>query len=714
MSGTRRWDIALVLLVGAAAFLLYADGAAIVHPTNTAWLMSGDPAGSWLGWQFFRLTPLLQWPLGANPDLGMELGSSIVFSDSVPLLAFAFKPIARWLPEAFQYFGVWLAACFLLQAWFGWKISELATRDRWSALTGAALFAIAPAMCLRLMGHYALVAHWLLLAGLYLYLRKATWLPAWLGLLAVATLVHAYLLAMCLGLFAADLLQRAWIGQRGRLRSVAGLGAALVMVGLLMWAAGYFMLGGVEGVGVGNAPFGGYHMNLQSPIDPDGLWSRLFPDRRGGPDDYEGFAYLGSGMLLLLLACPLLLMTERLPPAPVPLQAPIDNRRRLSSPGSLVPLLAAAAGFMVIALSNHVAMGEHELFSYTLPALVTPFTSSFRVSGRFAWPVYYLLYFAILHVVATRLPRRSARLLLAAALVFQVVDSVDSWRHMGQHLAGAPAWQSPMQSPAWDSLAAGHRRIRTVPPRNLAKDWIAIGEFASRHALATQAGSFARVGPAREALAQRQSGLALLVGPIDPDAIYVFEDDAYWRVVTSRRMPGFVGIVDGFRILAPRGCAGCLASTIAGQPSTGVQAGAADLLLGWSGREPWGTWSDGKVAYAAVGVPSSAVGDLQLEVNGPAFLAPSHPTQRIRVAINGHDLAELRYAQSMDDQPRRLRVPRNMVDAGPVAVVRFEFPDAISPAAAGVSADPRMLGLGLSTLRLVPVVANAPATSAAH
>lgn len=58
--------------------------------------MEGDPATHWLGWQFFRNSPLLQWPLGANPDYGMEIGSSIIFSDSIPLLAFIFKPLGAF------------------------------------------------------------------------------------------------------------------------------------------------------------------------------------------------------------------------------------------------------------------------------------------------------------------------------------------------------------------------------------------------------------------------------------------------------------------------------------------------------------------------------------------------------------------------------------------------------------------------------------------
>ena len=83
----------------------------------------------------------------------MELGSSIVFSDSIPLLALALKPFSAWLPASFQYFGAWIAACFVLQAWFGWKLLRLFVSDRWLALLGVAFFAISPVFAARLWGH---------------------------------------------------------------------------------------------------------------------------------------------------------------------------------------------------------------------------------------------------------------------------------------------------------------------------------------------------------------------------------------------------------------------------------------------------------------------------------------------------------------------------------------------------------------------------------
>uniref|UniRef100_UPI00258B0261 DUF6311 domain-containing protein n=1 Tax=uncultured Pseudomonas sp. TaxID=114707 RepID=UPI00258B0261 len=55
--------LALAALCGVLVFYRYTGGA-ILDPTRVGWLMAGDPAQHWLGWQFFRGTPLWQWPLG--------------------------------------------------------------------------------------------------------------------------------------------------------------------------------------------------------------------------------------------------------------------------------------------------------------------------------------------------------------------------------------------------------------------------------------------------------------------------------------------------------------------------------------------------------------------------------------------------------------------------------------------------------------------------
>ena len=191
------------VLMGSIAFVLVV-GPRAIRPDNIGWLWSSRPETSdtcqhFLGWQFFRNSPWVL-PPGANPDCGLEISSGILYSDSIPLLAFLFKPFARWLPESFQYFGLWIYLCFILQAWFAWKLVGAVSDSAVVRLCSVGLFLFAPPFLLRVYGHIALISHWTILSALYLNFFPNIFVKryAWPALIFVTALVHTYLLAMVL------------------------------------------------------------------------------------------------------------------------------------------------------------------------------------------------------------------------------------------------------------------------------------------------------------------------------------------------------------------------------------------------------------------------------------------------------------------------------------------------------------------------------------
>jgi hypothetical protein len=103
-------------------------GPTILNPENAAWLTDPDPATFLFGWRYFRAAPW-SWPPGLNPDYGLGVSSSIVYSDSIPLFALPLN-IVRSLWDIPQFAGIWLLACFVLQALFGWLLVGLASTDR--------------------------------------------------------------------------------------------------------------------------------------------------------------------------------------------------------------------------------------------------------------------------------------------------------------------------------------------------------------------------------------------------------------------------------------------------------------------------------------------------------------------------------------------------------------------------------------------------------
>ena len=86
-------------------------GPRALYPTNIGWLGHGDRAQHYLGWAFFRNADW-SFPIGANLDYGLDIGSAIIFSDSNPLLAFLFKPLSGLFTRAISIY--WFVVSYML------------------------------------------------------------------------------------------------------------------------------------------------------------------------------------------------------------------------------------------------------------------------------------------------------------------------------------------------------------------------------------------------------------------------------------------------------------------------------------------------------------------------------------------------------------------------------------------------------------------------
>ena len=80
----------LSLAIGLALFA-YIVGIEIVDFGNIYWLIDCpiicDAQQHLLGWLFFRETDILQFPLLKNTSFGLYTGSSLIYTDSLPIFA---------------------------------------------------------------------------------------------------------------------------------------------------------------------------------------------------------------------------------------------------------------------------------------------------------------------------------------------------------------------------------------------------------------------------------------------------------------------------------------------------------------------------------------------------------------------------------------------------------------------------------------------------
>ncbi len=127
---------------------------------------------------------------------------------------------------------------------------------------------------------------------------------------------------------------------------------------------------------------------------------------------------------------------------------------------------------------------------------------------------------------------------------------------------------------------------------------------------------------------------------------------------------------------------------------------AAMQVSGWSTSEPQFTWTEGNSAVLALRIPP-ADGAVALKVRASAFIKdPELPSQPVEVYVNDLKIADWQVSQ-VSEQTAAL--PQDLAKAGGLLTFSFRLPKAISPKEAGISADPRVLGLCVYEIALQKV-----------
>ena len=522
----RSWGAPLAAaLVGGLAMTICL-GPSLVDPSNIDWLMHADYRLHFLGWHLYRHGP---WtlPLGAAPLLIWPIGSSTGLTDSIPLAGFFFKLIDPLLPATFQFIGLWLVSCFALQGLFGALIVQLATPRASLQFLGGLLFILSPPLIYRIV-HAALTAHWLILCALWLALREDAAVPsrrlclAWATLAVLAAAIQPYILLMIVVLMLAAYLRQAVAAPRQILRIALHALVGVAAAGVTLWQSGSFMVRSEAGLAIGG--FGGWSANLLTFVMPTEASTRLSPGlfRYQHPGQYEGYAYLGAGTLLLAVVA----LIATLPRALAPASWRAFARR--------LPLVLALLFLAAMAVGPFITLGARTVFAYP-PAWWGPLTI-FRTHGRMIWPLFYAVVALVLYGV-TRLPPRAALALCIAGLSLQAYDLAAMARYVGD--ASTYGFRDPLQSGFWSTVAPRYQRLVLVPSNLCTRegfvDYTAFSLLAGRHGLAINAGLTARYDVDRAKSYCDELDLELRSGPKSAGSLYIVRPDL--RAAASRGIP---------------------------------------------------------------------------------------------------------------------------------------------------------------------------------
>lgn len=510
------------------AFAVYVVGVRVLNPFDISWL-GGDSATGYLGWKFFRQEEQLSFPLGWASKLGYPLGEPIAYLDSLPLVATIFWPFRHVLPTDFQYIGPWFVLCVVLQFYFGYRISKRLTGGHeLSALLGGLLFMTAPPFIWRALGHFPLASHWLILAAFDFYLSTARRMSraqmAAGGLLCfVAGGINPYITAMVLlVLFAAYLrwflaadeeLKQGRFASFSRAALGAGLSFGLAISALLIFG---FLRPGESGYA--GAGYKIYSMNLLAPIDPWDypglLWDRL----PISPNQYEGYNYLGLGIILLGLAAVVWrpsIITELF--------------KREAIAGWLI-----FAASLFFALSLKATAGSTVLYDIPVPDFVLNAFGAFRASGRLFWPAFYLILCCVIGAAYAAFGT-GVRTALLLALLVQMFDLRPL--HIGVRENWARTSSAAFtDDPIWQEVGRKHRHLIVIPAWQCSKDskdtpggfsgyWI-FGKLAADHGMTINSFYAGRNTPKQLEYFCETQPVGIERDGLGSDAAYVFNSAA--------------------------------------------------------------------------------------------------------------------------------------------------------------------------------------------
>ena len=482
----------------------------VLNPSNITWLLGGDSAEAYLGWEFFRSAPVTDFPLGASPNFGVGFSSSIVFSDSIPLLAIPLKFVLLGFGGSFQYFGFWILSCFILQVYFANRLIRLCTQQVPVRIVGALFFLFAPIFLYRLtfegFGHLSLLAHFLILWALLLNLDKRISNHQWYWLLSISILIHFYIFGIVFVLFASNFVTQ--IVQKDRPSFVDGckefFGPVFLSLAFFFLAGG-FMSNSAVSDSVQNFK---YNSSLTSFFDPqpglESSWSLFLPDIPNSAGSVEGFAFLGLATFITL---PLWFLGGKF-------------FYRFFRSGVFVVSTATIICFL-FALSPNISIANRSVFSYQVPELFNPILSAFRAGGRFVWPsVYLFLLISVCGIaeVTKRMPFRYW--VITSLLGLQLWDARDALTNTQERFV-EDSFQSVLINPIWTELGEKYQNLVTVPPLNNDPNWIDFALLAHKSGMTTNAAYVARTSDSKISSLQKQLQKRIENYDFLPSTLYV-------------------------------------------------------------------------------------------------------------------------------------------------------------------------------------------------
>ena len=458
-SSSFHKDRLILFLTGCAlgvACFLWVYGASVINPLYDAWLFNTDMdlKQHYIGWCHYRMSDW-HFPVGLIDTLSYPTSVSVIYTDSIPLVALIFKLFRNILPLRFQYFGMFGLFSFMLMGGISSQlIYELICEYTVSA-AASLVYILGFTVLQRMFYHTALGAQWIIVLALYIWVKRrkreytgflsSSLVYAMMGILCVG--IHTYYVPMVGSILLAASAERIIklnkdltnekspeiqvSGGRGGtvLCEIAGLAAFCIAGILTLYVFGGFY-GASSGYGEG---FGSFISNLNTFINPLYGSIVLRPMKLYYDWQYEGYGYLGIGVLI----CILIIIWGCI------YNIHIKSIAESEKPSSIIRAFMAGhsglcTGAVLLALDLLLAVlptmtfSDKKIIGIPMPQLIRNVFGIFRSNGRFIWvPVYLVMTGAIVYTYRILCPfilnlRKGKSILIKTMLLIMLLQVLDT------------------------------------------------------------------------------------------------------------------------------------------------------------------------------------------------------------------------------------------------------------------------------------------------
>lgn len=517
----QKLFILITCLIGGGWFL-FLYGIDVVDVTNDRWILgaNSDITQHYLGWRYYRMS---DWHLmfGLLDGITYPHSLSIIYMDVIPLFAVFFKILSPILPETFQYFGLYGFVSFMAQSCLAALLMDKMTGNKSLSILFGYFTLTYPVIYQRMFDHTALAGHWIIFLSIYVWYTKQKYASLkresirWGIVMSLAVFLHPYYIPMIVVMMCCSILEE-MIDGKWKVGCFSGLFAVMAAL-FWMYCLGAFYGEAVvtdEGLGV-------FSLNLNGYYNPQQL-GKLF---KSWPNQYaeqaEGFAYLGAGWLvaLLLTAFILLFVVRKV----------FTRKRKLA--------LFYMVIMTMLALSPVITWNGVILFRINYPESINKFLSIFRSSGRFGWPVAYMMMTGTFSVLVWFLKRREAVCLVICLIGLQLIDLYPYMKFRAYEVTQRNS-ESMLLSEVWEEVAEDYQHIVFLTRNGEADDKLvseylginkvfSIMKYAADNGMTLNDGYVSRRDIKAINQTKEQYWTGLLNGDPKEDSIYIFCDVPY-------------------------------------------------------------------------------------------------------------------------------------------------------------------------------------------